>query len=59
MIFDDGVDDERLEELNIFRKKCGLDLIRKKKRKCISCNRKFISEGLQNRMCRQCRPNTI
>ena len=56
MIFNFGIEDDKLDEINAVRRLAGLPPIVKAKRYCMNCNKDFESEGPQNRLCNNCRP---
>jgi len=43
-----------LKDLNILRKESGLPELIAKKRRCLKCNKFFVSLGNWNRICESC-----
>ncbi len=44
-----------IEQINQVRRLSGLNKIISGHRACLRCNRKFVSEGIHNRLCDSCR----
>jgi tRNA(Ile2) C34 agmatinyltransferase TiaS len=46
---------EQKRSINRVRKETGMEPLEEKTRKCLRCNREFLSRGKQNRMCSNCK----
>lgn len=49
-----SLDDPRLPEVNKFRLSKGMTQLKPTERKCLKCDRNFLSAGAQNRICNSC-----